>query len=295
MRIKIINKNYPLIQLYSTIDSVASLLKKQLNEMQGIKLLETLKLTFKKTTIDADKNESKIIFKTAYFNSKAKTIINENEIIEGIQTSNQEILDGIAVWLSKASGWTVESIDVQYINTVKYKPLKGSSYIELPPELRNPAKGLINLQNNDNECFRWCHIRYSNPQEIHLGRIKKCNQEHIKNSDYTNVTFPVAQKDYRKIEIMNNINISVFGYEKQEPYPDYISKEQFNDMLNLLLITKRKEQRYVLIKDFNKFMYNQTKHKERNHFCMYCLQCFRYEKPLLMIKKTALQLMVHRL
>ena len=69
----------------------------------------------------------------------------------------------------------------------------------------------------------------------------RCNREYIKNLSYTDVTFPVAQKDYRKIEIMNNIDISVFGYEKQEPYPVYISKEKFNDMLNLLLITKGKE------------------------------------------------------
>ena len=26
--------------------------------------------------------------------------------------------------------------------------------------------------------------------------------------------------------------------------------------------------------NFNKFMYNQTKHQHRKHFCMYCLQCF---------------------
>ena len=145
--IKITDKNYPLIQPNSTIDSVASLLKKQLNEMKGIKHIETLKLTFKKTTIDADKNEPKMIFKTAYFNSKAKTTINETGTNESIQTSNQEILTSIAVWLSEGSGWTVESIDEQYINIVKYKPLKGSSYIvKLPSELRNPAKGLINLQ-----------------------------------------------------------------------------------------------------------------------------------------------------
>ena len=70
------------MQLSNTIDSVASLLKGQLNEMKGIKYIETLNLTFKKTTVDADKNESKMIFKTAYFNSKAKMIINENEIHE---------------------------------------------------------------------------------------------------------------------------------------------------------------------------------------------------------------------
>ena len=136
---------------------------------------------------------------------------------------------------------------------------------------------MINLQNKDNECFRWCHIRHLNPQQKDPQRIKKCDKEYIKKLDYTNVTFPVTQKDYRKIETMNNININVFRYEKQEPYPVYISKEKFNDVLNLLLITKGKEQHYVLIKDFNKFMYNQTKHTCRKHFCMHCLQCLKSE------------------
>ena len=50
--------------------------------------------------------------------------------------------------------------------------------------------------------------------------------------------------------------------------------------MNLLLITKDEKKYYVLIKDFNSFMYNQTKHKERKHFCMYCLQCFSSETIL---------------
>ena len=59
-------------------------------------------------------------------------------------------------------------------------------------------------------------------------------------------------------------------------------------MLNLLLITKGKNQHYVLIKDFNKFMYNQTKHKERKHFCMYCLQCFKSEIVLISHKENCI-------
>ena len=54
------------------------------------------------------KMSQKLYLKQLYFNSKTKTIINQNEIIENIQTSNQEILNGIAVWLSEGSGWTVE-------------------------------------------------------------------------------------------------------------------------------------------------------------------------------------------
>lgn len=50
--------------------------------------------------------------------------------------------------------------------------------------------------------------------------------------------------------------------------------------MDLLLITENEKQHYLLIKDFNKLMYNQTKHKESKHFCMYCLQCFSSEKVL---------------
>ena len=50
--------------------------------------------------------------------------------------------------------------------------------------------------------------------------------------------------------------------------------------MNLLLITKNEKKHYVLIKDFKAFMYNQSKHKERKHFCMYCLQCFSSERVL---------------
>ena len=59
-----------------------------------------------------------------------------------------------------------------------------------------------------------------------------------------------------------------------------MDKETFEDQMNLSLITKDEKKNYILIKDFNAFMYNQSKHKERKHFCMYCLQCFSSERIL---------------
>ena len=57
-------------------------------------------------------------------------------------------------------------------------------------------------------------------------------------------------------------------------------KRHSKTQMNLLLITKDEKKHSVLIKDFNAFMYNQLKHKERKHFCMYCLQCFSSERIL---------------
>ena len=180
----------------------------------------------------------------------------------------------VAVWISEGSGWTINSVDNHYLNIVKYEPMKGSSYIQLPTELRNSAKGLINIKNDDHECFRWCHIRHLNPQIKDPQRIKKLDKAYIEKLDYSGIKFPVTTKQYSKIEKQNEININVFGYEDKQPYPIFGSKEKYDKEMNLLLITENENKHYVLIKDFNKFMYNQTKHRERKHFCMYCLQCF---------------------
>ena len=76
-------------------------------------------------------------------------------------------------WVSEDSGWAINHTDSHYINVTTYKPLHGSSYIELPTELKNPKKGLINIKSKDDKCFRWCHIRHLNPQTEHPERIKK--------------------------------------------------------------------------------------------------------------------------
>ena len=266
--INIKNKKDPLMQLQNTRKAVAYHIIKILKSMKGLKFVETLKITFTKMS-----NEE-IVYKTAYFNTPAVTIINNLEINESLQVSKQDVLNKIAVWISEGSGWTIQSVDNHYINMVKYQPMRGSSYIQLPKELR----GLINIKNKDNECFRWCHIRYLNPQNKNPQRIKKSDKEYINTLDCSGIEFPVTTKHFNKIEKQNNLNITVFGYEEKQPYPIHISKEEFQDHMELLLITKGENKHYVLIKDFNKFMYKQTKHKERKHFCMYCLQCFSSER-----------------
>ena len=278
------NNKDPLKQLQSTRKGIKFHIESILKSMKGLKFVENLKVTFKKNS----KNE--IIIKTAYFNSKPKTIINKTQITEELQSSKHEILNITAQWISEGSGWTIESVDNHYLNIVQYEPMKGSSYIELPQDLKHHRKGLINLKNNDNECFRWCHIRYLNPQDKCPQRIKKIDKEYINKSDYSGIEFPVTVKQYNKIEKQNEININVFGYENKQPYPIYISKEKYEKHLELLLITEDENKHYVLIKDFNRFMFNQTKHEHRKHFCMYCLQCFSSEEVLKNHKDNCIQL-----
>ena len=281
--IDIKNNKDPLAQLQNTRKAIENHIISLIRSMKGLKFVETLKVTFKKTVND------KTVYKTAYFNSKPQIIINNTEILKSLQLSKQQILNMIAQWISEGSGWTIESVDNHYLNIVQYQPMKGSSYIELPQELKHHRKGLINMKNEDNECFRWCHIRYLNPQDKYPQRIKKSDKEFIKKLDYSEIEFPVTTKKYNKIEKQNEININVFGYENKQPYPIYISKEKYEKHMELLLITEDENKHYVLIKDFNRFMYNQTKHEHKKYFCMHCLQCFSSEEVLNNHKNNCIQ------
>ena len=269
-KIELRDKMDPLIQLQKSRKAIEYLFKNLLVQTKGFKFVETLQVTFLKNSTSE--------FKDAYFNSTADLITNETDIKLSLQTSQQRILNIIARWIREGSGWTIRSIENHYINIVKYNPLKGSSYIKLPQELKN--RSIINLQNKDNECFRWCHIRHLNPQEKDPQRIKKVDKAYIDKLNYTGIEFPVTVKQINKIEKQNNICINLFGYEEKQKFPIYISKEKFTDHMELLLITEGENNHYVLIKDFNKFMFNRTKHEHRKHFCMHCLQCFSREDVL---------------
>lgn len=102
----------------------------------------------------------------------------------------------------------------------------------------------------------------------------------VEKLNYSEIEFPLAIKQYNKTEKLNNININGFGYEDKQPCPIYVSKEKFKNIMNLLLITEGDNKHYVLLKDFNMSIYNQTKHKHRKHFCMYYLQCFSSDDVL---------------
>ena len=56
-------------------------------------------------------------------------------------------------WINDESGWIIELIESQYINISTYRPLSGSSYMDLPIELKSPRKGLTNIKNKDKNVF----------------------------------------------------------------------------------------------------------------------------------------------
>ena len=213
-----------------------------------------------KVSLKKYKSNKEIEFRRIYFNSKTKAIINHRFELE---SSFQEILYMIDVWINNGSGWNVESTESQYINISTYRPLSGSFYMDLPVELKSPRKGLINIKNKDQKCFLWCHVRHINPSKEHSERIKKTDKKIAEKLDYDGIEFPVQEKDFNKIEVKNNICINVFGYENGLVFPIYVSDQKFEDSMDLLLLINDDKSHYVYIKDFNRFMFHKKKNEKQ--------------------------------
>ena len=112
-------------------------------------------------------------------------------------------------------------------------------------------KGLINLKNKDIKCFKWCHVKFINPQIKTSDRINKQDKKIAETLDYRDINFPIKARDYEIVEERFNINVNIFGYENKV-FPLYVSKKSNEQVLNALLVSNEEKSHYVFIKDFNR-------------------------------------------
>ena len=135
----------PDLQLKDTESAIKSNLIELFAQLKGFKFVATLVLVFKKIE-SGDKTK----FDNFYSSLEAETIINESDIDNFFQPIYTIIITNIQTSLAKDSGWIIDSDTDHTISIPKNNPLAGSSYIKLPKELDQLKKGLIVIQNIDN-------------------------------------------------------------------------------------------------------------------------------------------------
>ena len=157
----------------------------------------------------------------------------------------------------------------------------------MPAKLRSSKKGLLNIKNNDQNRFLWCHVRHINPVTIHPERIRRKDKKLVNDLDCDRVEFPVREKYFSKIEKKNNICINMFCFENKLVFPIYVSDLKFENSIDLLLVTDGDISHYVYIKDFKRFVFHKTKSQNKKYFCKSYLQCFTGKNVLTGYKEVA--------
>jgi hypothetical protein len=273
----------PLDQMTASRQVVRNILVNELKRMGGLKYTETLKVRMSKEVGDGKTKKDSV-----YFKSKTGAVTNFKDI-ENTDANNQlTILSRIETFQNLGSNWNILNIESHYVNIAMYKPLAGSSYMELPKDISNSKCGLINIKNDDNMCFVWCHVRHLRPKDRRATTITQKDSEFEWSLDYEGIEFPVKISDIDKIERTNKINISVLGYKgRKQFYPIRISKGEYKNHIELLLLGDGEGKlHYVLIKDVNRLLCSVRKSKSMMHFCLNCFHNCTSEDALAKHRET---------
>ena len=128
-----------------------------------------------------------------------------------------------ASFLKNGSGWILKEVVRLDITVNKLRSLKGSSYIPLTHGLSR-SRGLINIKNKDQECFKWAVTRALNPVDKNPQRITKIFQEQANDLDWSGIEIPTpcTEKMFKKFEKNNNVTLLVFGDDGDDIIPLYI-------------------------------------------------------------------------
>ena len=131
-------------------------MKKYFTNKQWSEVIEKVKLTI-----------TNITFKT-----KAQFIYNKKEIEQVLE----KLYDDLGSKFDKLkdrhkSAGTLKKINYFFFDVYKIKEIRGSSYIPTPETYSNPKCGLINIQNDDQECFKWCMKYHQTNRSKHSDRL----------------------------------------------------------------------------------------------------------------------------
>ena len=198
-------------------------------------------------------------------------------MIDRIQEKIQKFED------PEGSGWRLHSVINLELHTAEWVPLEGSSYIELPKELKN-KNAITKMKNEDNKCFIWCVLRALNPKPTHPERLDKKLKEKENTLNMEGIEYPVSLPNVNKFEEQNEtISITVFGYNEKDKV-NLLRKSKHSNRsckIKLLLIEKEGVSHYCLINDISRLVSSQvTKHNGKCFICDNCLNPFPKEELL---------------
>ena len=296
MRTSII-ANIAHIDVHSFLDDVKILFTRYVkklfkeNYVNALKINAVLLCKYKQELNSNGEKEEKIEEK--HFNTKNVEIFLSTDLDQWFNENiKTPLTSDIEEFQDRDSGWSLHSILNIQININKYNPMRsGSSYIPLPKFIQN-KKACINVQNSDNQCFKWSilaalHLipRTNNPHRL-INYLPYAEELNMKNID-----FPVPLGQIQKFEKQNSeISVNVFGLNGKNIVPLCLTSSKKLNHVNLLLIKEMSDENemfqdtifhYVYIQNLSRLVGKSlSHHKEKCYICDRCLHFFNDSNSL---------------
>ncbi|KAL9966907.1 hypothetical protein ACROYT_G025047 [Oculina patagonica] len=147
--------------------------------------------------------------------------------------------------------WVGQKETNAYINVARYQPLRGGTYLPLPPKLAN-KKAIINVQNRDNQCLKWALRAALFPPRDGKNPQRTSRYPVDDGINYNGIDFPTPLKQIDRLEAQNrDLAINVLGWDSEDKcvIPLRLSeKENSIPRIFLMLIESGLTQHYCFIK-----------------------------------------------
>ena len=220
----------------------------------------------------------KVIKEFAFHSKDLKLVLEGTDESELYNEMADEIEEEIhKVQNAEGSGWQFLKVKKLVLHTTRWDPVNSGSYIDLPEALKN-KHAIINMKNQDEECFKWCVLRALYPKDNHPERIDKDLKSKQDTLNMKGIRYPVNFRDIDRFESQNpEISITILGYNKDERvYPLKISRYTgCEHNITLLLIKNEEKSHYCLVKNLSALLQSQiNNHKGIRNICLNCFNGF---------------------
>ena len=253
-----------------------TILKDFLRNHRNIKVKFVLVCMMEKEEFD-DKHIIKIQDK-AYFHSDTYINLKSTNVKDLLKKIISNITEKINIYQQNGSGWYFKEVIQLEIHTVKFRPMKGSSYIPLPDWIMR-KKAIVSIRNKDSKCFLWSILRYLHPREKNDSRLKDLEQYENELKIPKGFKFPIKVGDITKFENANPKlpGINVFSVTTNKKfYPLRMALRDSQKSIDLFLYEENGKYHYSLIKNFSRLFRSQitSRTNEPLHICKRCFSGF---------------------
>ena len=182
-----------------------------------------------------------------------------------------------------------DGINFFYYSFNKTSIYRGGTYIDSPKWLKD-KKSTINPKNNDGKCFQYALTLALNLDNIdnHPERISKI-KPFINQYNWKDVDFPPTNKDWRKLELNNNIalNVLCIPHNTKKIQLAYRSKNNLTceKQVILLMITDGEKWHHLTVKNLSGLFKGITSTHEKDFYCLNCFYSYRTKIKLESHKK----------
>jgi len=201
-----------------------------------------------------------------YFAHRGNEVFNRNNDASINTTFNRfidELKGEIEAWCQMGSGWVIEGIVAANDNIARYEPFCGESYMPLPNKVIN-KKAIINIQNRDDQCFRWAirAVLYPAPEGKNPIRTSSYPTQDGLNFEGIDFPTPVSQID--------KLTTSPFTGQRHRSQDQRKRRLYYKNKIDDT--QQCQNTHYTYVKGLTALLYDQSKNSNNKHLCERCLQ-----------------------